>query len=1660
MNVRRPGNATMPPSGVSPSYGTPSVYVTDSEESSADDVSMTDVGDFLSPSGVPKSIAYASQASDNKNNKRKGSGNGTGQPSQKRNKGEEEEEEKVGTWYGKNREKLLVNNRFLNVVDEADSYFQAETDGKKIDYAARTAAARTYLIRALETVGLADRIGRLDPIEGVTARFLSPTVTADDQYANFNDHHGLNHYKTELGGGLDQGEEWAQQDLEERILRGEQEDQPRQSQPRQSQPSRRRGLFGGAEPRQKPPADLKDLLRRIGVNGTYTPYNDLQRLQKDAELGYREITNWNNEPIYPVMVPGKDLTENPRIAIRKLIRTATRALDLQFDTVRATNNVNDLKRMAEVLANRIDLLRGKAHLFLTTYIDNDIPIKLQTSEEKKRWKCKVRNIREIIPTVFALRLVHAMRLEALWKLYRAEAISTITLLRAEETRLQAWKIHERIWNEYDGCRYFQLKAEHMMSHVRQRVDRRRILIATWDQDIARINDAIETMEKNPDAFPTLSALLANQTASGEQPSGEQPSGAPPPPTSQQPPGRQPSGKQPSGVQPSGKQPSGAQPSGEQPSGEQPSGKQPSGKQPSGEQSPWKQPSGEQPSGSLPGTLKELTSSNFTSAGGNAPPPSSFNLLKNLLQSKNREDSSEQPEQQTEDNSTVPDRQNAANRANTIDIASLIHARNDYENEIARVKQMNADLDEYDPGDHQHIELNNIDIMAKNQVVAILDKEIAAAQAADPFAHDVLGAGVHVRYTAPPVDTYYRDTTRIPPPRRLPLGINSLAGGPLPGEHPVPGLTRVLVGTPAVFGYSSPDDLSAPSDPTPGPINPSTALGGNTLGQAKPSGSTEQAEPPAHGDETSSEVRNLDWSYDRMIKEKKAWLDSQPSTYYTQRKDDNKMVQVYNTEVYNKALRDAYRRDYGQELDSTKPTRREPTASAQDRPDRSKPTVTVQETQPEIRNLDWSFEKMKLDKAAWIGSQPKGYNTEDAYGKAVIDAYKRDYGRTPDSDESVRGTSLASRKPWTVLRLDADWEGFYRSVTRNKRDAFREVTEQSGRIFESEWDKCGMSNRSLNEVQPSVVGWTLETFRKRSFEDFVAATSFTPCQVEGTYIEGLITAQMAYLQERGRKWTSKQTNEGLIILARAGLLTNQKKLEEAGKIWRTYMKTVAAILAGGQERAHRFRTANTGPTQDTTQKPGPDTTQKPGPDTAQKPGPDTTTKKPGSDTVQKPQQVTTQGNTEAPKPDTRQWDWNTVASMNWRQYHSRLPPAERTKENESKTREDWNNIKREALRRHQLGLSSVVEEPSKGTQQAGNSKVDTTITTVTTNNNNNGSSRPPKPTNTGPTTSGNDWWSKPPVPPTGVRVPPTPGVTNTTQPPASGTNAAAPGPGPNTSNATTTAGPVISDPAAIWLTGPNYQNGLFGPKPGKPGKPRVTISNGERPDPTDPLGIRKNTGGTFGTGTTPTDLSSIFGAKPKPKTRGIFGTGVTQEDLDEYLRIRGKPDNALGGNTTPKGPGYVLNNTTNTGGESDNRKPGTDVPRAPYSGETAVDNSAGVTPQDTIEEKPKEEAKAEEEDTNVEKKDEKKVAVGQPDGNVQAVDLDAMIPESNGWSDLRRMIYYYHLADLQQRVLAQRIPPPVYGSAGYCSEVFTPEWPMPIWLSFRDEDGDQRWAGDL
>ncbi|KAI0175940.1 hypothetical protein GGR52DRAFT_337606 [Hypoxylon sp. FL1284] len=119
-------------------------------------------------------------------------------------------------------------------------------------------------------------------------------------------------------------------------------------------------------------------------------------------------------------------------------------------------------------------------------------------------------------------------------------------------------------------------------------------------------------------------------------------------------------------------------------------------------------------------------------------------------------------------------------------------RDMYGEAMTKVEKENLALDAGNPLDHPAIRLNNVDIMAKNQILWSLDAEIENLESERPRVEQAV-QGSKMRYVMQSAAASTKQTKMLGGKMSLPTDVTTLYPGNLPGSHPQPRLSKILVG---------------------------------------------------------------------------------------------------------------------------------------------------------------------------------------------------------------------------------------------------------------------------------------------------------------------------------------------------------------------------------------------------------------------------------------------------------------------------------------------------------------------------------------------------------------------------------------------------------------------------------------------------------------------------------------------------------------------------------------------------------------------------------------------------------------------------------------------------------------------------------------------------
>ncbi|KAI1151949.1 hypothetical protein F4825DRAFT_476461 [Nemania diffusa] len=459
-------------------------------------------------------------------------------------------------------------------------------------------------------------------------------------------------------------------------------------------------------------------------------------------------------------------------------------LESEWSYIQEEPDVGALEANADEYLKAISYARHKAHKFIYDnpgYILPDQP-KLHEPSGQDRPRLRYKGLRDSafikpIGYAFRARMYQVLRLSIYWRLYLSGVRTLAELIVEEKLLLEIWDEHEELYMEWENCRWFSLSNRVAIARLNNHYKSREFLRIIWGNERDAFDQALELLAQNPHHYDNLPKAKVTV-----------PDAAPDPI-----PGASPS----LDVLISEKILTGA----------------------SGRQSPSSRyPAGVNPRWRLFDQSPERASENHGDADiemDMGDEPEGFGNKNTNTGVKTR---------------AVPD-PHEANQT----LEFLEKTRDLYQERLDQVIRQNDALDIHDPGNNAVISRNNLDIIAKQQVILSFNTEIHNfRRSVNPLAKGSYGRGALQRYQLPLEEDYMQYYREIPPKKKLPLGNKSLGLGPMPGEHPPADDPRVLFGAHPTFGQ----------DPDPAEEEMDWQPAGNSLFDSK-------GEPVVGADRVSS-----------------------------------------------------------------------------------------------------------------------------------------------------------------------------------------------------------------------------------------------------------------------------------------------------------------------------------------------------------------------------------------------------------------------------------------------------------------------------------------------------------------------------------------------------------------------------------------------------------------------------------------------------------------------------------------------------------------------------------------------------------------------------------------------------------------------------------------
>ncbi|KAI1756455.1 hypothetical protein F4782DRAFT_266435 [Xylaria castorea] len=741
-------------------------------------------------------------------------------------------------WWGPNKSKLNCSDAFFEIVRQSKAYLANPTDqpGTK-EY--RLQMTR-FLRMALNDIGLRHKLNQLllmkefrfrNPGEqvGDSTTLVIPGSTEKDFRLGKAGWHAFNDFKKVMGGGFSP-QDLSYKDLEPPPAIAQGLVALAHSQEERSEASLRGGGSSSKVadnyidkfPFNEDPEDaIKHIDIREGMEHRFRDPTELwKELLEDAKLPKNTWMQRIHENRPPMIEPariGATTSSRFKDIIKKI------ALPSEWETVTGETDMGHLDGWAETFDKIVEDARGKVYDFLylnDTKIDIDAPSLLQVggkNKPKTRYAKKFtdKNFAKPIGYAFRARTYQVLRYYIAWRYFLMRNGTLSELLEQEKILYQVWDEHEDLYMNWENNKWFELSDPFEIRSLENRYQSRELLRLYWKREIEKIDEALENLKHNASYYDDP---VKNEGEGKVIPAAE------PVPY----------------VQPPGVAEILAYL-------QSPTLKARDSKKSKKSKAPTKKAS-----------IHEVLDLTGTGTGGKAMDVDEDEDDENMDEgtgdinatSGNASDGMDVDSESDVDpgGSVNVDSSADAATSKTKDTSGALEylrkTRDIYEKELNETVSKNNRLDPLDIGNRATIHSNNINIMAKNQVIWSLDTEIANLnRAIDPFAEESHGKGAKHKWELPPEDYYYKYTKRIPKQPDVPLGITSLSRGPLPGEHPQPGHPRVFVGACAGFGTDPGYDGDEPEleggalfGPRPGntKVNPDGNSGGAAT-TGKPAG---------------------------------------------------------------------------------------------------------------------------------------------------------------------------------------------------------------------------------------------------------------------------------------------------------------------------------------------------------------------------------------------------------------------------------------------------------------------------------------------------------------------------------------------------------------------------------------------------------------------------------------------------------------------------------------------------------------------------------------------------------------------------------------------------------------------------------------------------------
>ncbi|KAI1168889.1 hypothetical protein F5B18DRAFT_203006 [Nemania serpens] len=699
-----------------------------------------------------------------------------------------------GQWWGPNNSRLSCDDSFFDVIRQYKAYIANPSEEPG------TGAYRTkmteFLRQALERAGLESHLGDLllesewsfrDPfMNSVRApSFVQPSASESEGRLGLAGARGSNDFKTMLGGGLTADE---------------------QSFGNQVPPA-----FQGMVALAHSSSFRKDSLSLRGGNSDGAAADDGDnndngaetnaRIRHGTRLLFRDPGDLWEQLIEDATYPS-DAFQSRVEALRPPMIDPDRGgsamkkhqevmmsipiLD-ELDTIQQEQDTDVLEKKAEEYLEALINSRRDAHRFIHRrpgQVFPDEPTLSQPGGRDRpggRYKgIQSRDFAEPIGHVFRARMYQVLRLAIYWRFHQSGLITLRDLLREEKLHLEIWDQHEEMYMEWENLRFFTLKSPYEISELTNRYNARELLRKMWEMERDEIDKAIKLLDEDPHYYDHPAPSPGSFTPPPEQkailsgfPSrflNSMGLGA----TKTFQPGARSINDFLFDISSDS----------------------------SIDENADKAKTAEDTQ-----DIYDISSDSSVDVNAGVIQDPFNNNNKN--NNKNTHSGTKRPGKKTKVASGSRKTPDTINE--TIEICERI--RDAYQENLDEVMRQNNDLDIDDPGNQAIISRNNIDVMAKQQLIWGLNTEIRnLKRPADPPAASSYGQGAAQKWELPAAEDYLRNTRQIPPKPELPLGVTSLGLGPMPGEHPSVGDPRIFLGAHSSFGRTpDPNEKAARDD---------------------------------------------------------------------------------------------------------------------------------------------------------------------------------------------------------------------------------------------------------------------------------------------------------------------------------------------------------------------------------------------------------------------------------------------------------------------------------------------------------------------------------------------------------------------------------------------------------------------------------------------------------------------------------------------------------------------------------------------------------------------------------------------------------------------------------------------------------------------------------